>query len=264
MLYRVMVFCWRERVDPDESLCGVDWAITDRWGGSSQGVHAAFNLASHVGDDTAAVDTNRHRLARAFDVTVADLRLMDQQHGSDVEIVSGDSTVRPSGTTTPVPRACDALITADADVVLVTLVADCTPVLLLDRAAGLVAAVHAGRKGLVAGTVPTAIEAMRTLGAQEPQALVGPSICGRCYEVPAAMREAAAQAACAAHAVSWTGTPAIDVAAGVVEQLHGLQVPTVWLPGCTRESEDLYSHRRDGRTGRYAGVVRLLAPRRVA
>ncbi len=264
MLYGVIVFWWRERVDPDESLGGVDWAITDRWGGSSQGMHAGFNLASHVGDDPAAVETNRHRLARAFDVAVADLRLMDQQHGAGVEVVSGDSPDRPSGPTAPALRACDALITADPGLVLVTLVADCTPVLVLDRSAGLVAAVHAGRKGLIAGTVPAAIKRMHALGAREPQALVGPSICGRCYEVPAAFRDTAAEAAKAAHAVSWTGTPAIDVAAGVVEQLHGLEVPTVWLPGCARESDDLYSHRRDGRTGRYAGVVRLLAPRRVA
>jgi len=264
VLYGVIVFWWRERVDPDESLCGVDWAITDRWGGSSQGVHAGFNLASHVGDDPAAVETNRHRLARAFEVAAADLRLMDQQHGAAVEVICADSADRRPGQTSPAPRACDALVTADPDVALVTLVADCTPVLVVDRLAGLVAAVHAGRKGLIAGVVPAAIKRMQLMGARHPQALVGPSICGRCYEVPAALRDTAAEASRAAHAVSWTGTPAIDVAAGVVEQLHHLDVPTVWLPGCARESDALYSHRRDGHTGRYAGVVRLLSPRQVA
>ena len=58
--------------------------------------------------------------------------------------------------------------------------------------------------------------------------------------------------------VSWTGTPAIDVAAGVVAQLRGLDVAVHWVPGCTRESADLYSYRRDKVTGRFAGVVRLL------
>jgi polyphenol oxidase len=55
--------------------------------------------------------------------------------------------------------------------------------------------------------------------------------------------------------VSWTGTAAIDVAAGVVAQLREGGVAVRWLPGCAREREDLYSYRRDGVTGRFAGVV---------
>jgi copper oxidase (laccase) domain-containing protein len=59
--------------------------------------------------------------------------------------------------------------------------------------------------------------------------------------------------------VSWTGTPAIDVAAGVVDQLTALGIRVTWVPGCTRESPDLFSYRRDGTTRRFAGVVRLLS-----
>ena len=68
--------------------------------------------------------------------------------------------------------------------------------------------------------------------------------------------------------LSWTGTPAIDVAAGVVDQLTEAGVRVTWVPGCSREDPDLYSYRRDGVTGRFAGVVRLLpaagSPRTVA
>ena len=55
--------------------------------------------------------------------------------------------------------------------------------------------------------------------------------------------------------VSWTGTPAIDVAGGVVAQLHARGVPTTWVAGCTRESDRLYSYRRDKQAGRFAGVI---------
>jgi copper oxidase (laccase) domain-containing protein len=108
---------------------------------------------------------------------------------------------------------------------------------------------------MVGGIVGRAVTAMRDLGATSLSATVGPSVCGRCYEVPATMARTAAQVAPASAARSWTGTPAIDVAAGVVEQLAAADVAVQWVPGCTRESGDLYSYRRDGRTGRFAGVV---------
>ena len=86
-------------------------------------------------------------------------------------------------------------------------------------------------------------------------AVVGPSVCGRCYEVPEEMRGAAAREQPVSAAVSWTGTPAVDVGAGVVAQLHDAGVTVRWLPGCSRERPDLYSYRRDGLTGRFAGIV---------
>lgn len=255
------MFWWRERVDPDDDLYGVEWAVTDRVGGASLGPWSGLNLGSHVGDAPVDVATNRQRLARSLEVPVDALRFMDQQHGTQVVQVRGDH----GRTEQPVPApACDALVTDDPDVVLLALVADCTPVLIVDRVAGVAAAVHAGRKGLVAAVVPAAVAQLHALGAADLQAVVGPSICGRCYEVSATMRAEAGAVSAAAHSVSWTGTPAIDVAAGVVEQLAVAGVPCRWLGGCARETEDLYSYRRDGDTGRYAGLVRLLAPQRAA
>ena len=111
-----------------------------------------------------------------------------------------------------------------------------------------------------------ALQTLGELGARRLEAVVGPSVCPRCYEVPAQLRDEAAALTPAAAAVSWTGTPAIDVASAVVQQLadSDLEVSLRWLPGCTRERDDLYSYRRDGTTGRFAGVVRLLPPERVA
>jgi polyphenol oxidase len=103
-----------------------------------------------------------------------------------------------------------------------------------------------------------AVDAMTDLGARSISATVGPSVCGRCYEVPEVMRAQAAKISPVAATVSWKGSPAIDVAAAVVDQLRARSVAVQWIWGCTRESDVLFSYRRQPRTGRFAGVVRLL------
>src|SRR5699024_9288009 len=77
------------------------------------------------------------------------------------------------------------------DVALAIMVADCPPVLLSDAGAGVVAAAHAGRVGLLDGVLERTVEAMSALGARAErlEVTVGPSICGSCYEVPAEVRE---------------------------------------------------------------------------
>jgi hypothetical protein len=155
----------------------------------------------------------------------------------------------------------DCLVTTSTDLALAVLVADCTPVLLVDRVAGVAAAVHAGRPGMMSGIVGRAVDAMTDLGARSISATVGPSVCGRCYEVPESLRAEAAKVSAVAAAISWQGTPAVDVAAGVVDQLRSRSVEVQWVRGCSRESETLFSYRRQHPTGRFAGVVRLLQAR---
>ena len=208
----------------------------------STGRWAGLNLGAHVDDDADAVAANRALLAARLGRPVV---YMAQCHGAEVAVVDGVPDVAPS---------CDAVVTRSSGIALAVLVADCVPVLLAGTG-GVVAAVHAGRPGLVAGVVPRTLAAMRDLGAGEVDAVVGPSVCGRCYEVPEEMRDVAAAVAPVSATVSWSGTPAIDVAAGVVAQLRDGGVEVRWLPGCSREREDLFSYRRDGLTGRFAGVV---------
>lgn len=193
---------------------------------------------------------NRSRVAGAVGVTPERLVLMQQCHGTRVERVEG-----PWPGQAP---SCDAIVTTHDDLALAALVADCTPVLLHDARAGVVGAVHAGRPGMTDGVVALAVSAMRDLGATAVSALVGPSICGRCYEVPEALRADAARRSPVSSTLSWVGTPAVDVAAGVVDQLVAAGVTVTWVPGCSREDPELYSYRREGVTGRYAGVIRLL------
>ncbi|MGC1206564.1 MAG: polyphenol oxidase family protein [Ornithinimicrobium sp.] len=262
------MFRWREQVPATPEGVGrpenygVDWAVTDRFDGASTGIHAAFNLGAGVDDLPEVVSRNRAILAAEFGVESGSLCFMRQEHGTHVHVVGAAGGGHQDAVDLDGAAACDGIVTNDPDVALAVLVADCTPVLLFDRRAGWVGAVHAGRVGMTEGVVLAAVQTLRQRGADDLQALVGPSICARCYEVPLDMRTRIAARHPAAHAVSWSGTPAIDVAGAVVDQLNSERVPVHWLPGCTRESPDLYSHRgythgNDPHTGRFAAVVRL-------
>ncbi len=243
------VFHWREQ-SPATGGLGVDWGFTSNKGGCSVGDYASLNLGGQVGDDPAAVESNRGLVAGTLGVQRDHLLFMSQSHGCEVAFVDGPWQAEPP--------AVDALVTTSKDLVLAVLVADCTPVLLVDRVAGVAGAVHAGRPGMMNGVVGRAVDAMTDLGARSISAVVGPSVCGRCYEVPEQLRAQAAIVSPVAATVSWQGTPAIDVAAAVVEQLQARSVQVRWISGCSRESEALFSYRRRHRTGRFAGYVRLL------
>jgi len=133
-------------------------------------------------------------------------------------------------------------------------------VLLADPAAGLVGAAHAGRQGMAAGVVPELVDAMVQAGAdpRRMRALIGPMICGGCYEVPAQMRDDVAALVPGSACSTRMGTPGIDIRAGVRAQLTGAGITGVADDDrCTAESDDLYSYRRDGSTGRFAGVIWL-------
>jgi len=156
---------------------GAHFAFTDRWGGVSAAPYEELNLGGAVGDDPAAVHANRRLAAESLGLDPAHVVWMNQVHGPDVAVVDG-----PWGTTAGIPSV-DGLVTARRGLALAVLTADCTPVLLADPVAGIAAAAHAGRPGMVAGVVPAAVEAMVKLGA-EPARIVartGPAVCGNCY-----------------------------------------------------------------------------------
>lgn len=236
-----------------ESVSGAHFAFTDRWGGVSAAPYEELNLGGAVGDDPVAVGTNRELAAKSLGLDPARVVWMNQVHGADVVEVSA-----PWGEG-PVP-AVDAIVTAERGLALAVLTADCVPVLLADPVAGVAAAAHAGRPGMVAGVVPAALRAMTELGADPARivARTGPAVCGRCYEVPEEMRADVAAVEPAAHAETSWGTSAVDVTAGVDAQLDRLGVrDRQQSPVCTRESGDHFSYRRDRTTGRLAGYVWL-------
>ncbi|MDQ4112946.1 MAG: peptidoglycan editing factor PgeF [Actinomycetota bacterium] len=223
----------------------VDLAFTDRYGGVSLAPYAELNLAVN-GADSPEAKAENHRLLLADFADGAPYADLYQVHGNTV--VDAECGTRPEA---------DGIVTTERDLVLLVRTADCVPVLFADEAAGVIGAAHAGRKGMAAGVVPATIARMRVLGATRISAWVGPHVCGKCYEVPAEMQEEIAAIESAARATTSWGTPSLDVGAGVLAQLAREGVETVDAGRCTRESEDLYSYRRDGVGMSLGALIRL-------
>jgi purine-nucleoside/S-methyl-5'-thioadenosine phosphorylase / adenosine deaminase len=226
--------------------------VTTRAGGRSKPPYNSFNLGAGVGDDPEAVAANRKRLADELGLAADRLVWMEQVHGRNAVVVDGPRT-------DPVP-ATDALVTAVPGLALVALVADCVPVLLADPQAGVVGAVHAGRVGARVGVVPAALKAMRTAGAaiERIEVLLGPSVCGECYEVPEQMRADVDAHLPGSACRTRKGTPGLDLRAGLWRQLADAGVAKLGVdPRCTVEDTDLFSHRRNGTTGRLAALTWL-------
>jgi polyphenol oxidase len=233
---------------------GVLGGFSSRVGGSSRPPYDSLNLGLSIGDDRAAVLANRGALAAGCGLTAAGLTWMRQVHGRDVWY-AGSAQAAP-------PEPVDAMFTDRPGQALCVLVADCAPVLLADPRARIVGAAHAGREGLAAGVVPALISAMTAAGASPARmrAVIGPAICGRCYEVPADLQARVGALVPAAACATAAGTCGLDIAAGLHAQLAAAGVARIGADGrCTRESPELYSYRRDGRTGRFAGLVWLAA-----
>ncbi|EEN88428.1 peptidoglycan editing factor PgeF [Rhodococcus qingshengii] len=229
--------------------------VTSRAGGVSASPYESFNLGDHVGDDPAAVDANRRRLAREIGVEPDHLVWMEQIHSRNVTVVT-----EPTDEVIPVT---DALVTTVPGLALATLSADCVPVLLSDEEAGVIAAVHAGRIGARIGIVPRVLAEMVRQGADVSRigAFLGPAASGRQYEVPAAMRADVEKHLPGSATRTEKGTPGLDLRAGLRKQLLAAGVSGVAEdPRCTIEDRALFSHRRESPTGRQAAVIWMEAP----
>jgi YfiH family protein len=235
------------------ALPGAVGGFTTRAGGVSDPPYDSLNLALHVGDDPDAVFANR----AAARLSVAPTAFPEQVHGSRVAVA-----VAPGGLTEwPDGAGCDAVVTAVDGLPIGVLVADCMPVLLVDAAAEVVGAAHAGRRGLVAGVLRATLDAMTGLGAapERIRAVIGPAICGRCYEVPAELRDEVDAAVPGTACETTAGTPGLDLPAGARRVLRDAGVSATSVGICTAEDPRFFSYRRDGVTGRFAGLVMLPA-----
>lgn len=223
---------------------------TTRAGGVSAPPFDTFNLGDHVGDDPAAVATNRNRLADAIGLGADRVVWMDQVHGVRVEVVDGPRA-------DPV-RATDALVTTVPRLALAVVTADCVPVLLADARAAVIGAVHAGRVGAQKGVVARTLEVMLGAGAhvEDVSVLLGPAVSGPNYEVPAGMADEVEAALPGSRTVTSAGRPGLDLRAGILRQLEQLGVTAVDVdPRCTFADTTLFSHRRGAPTGRLASMV---------
>ena len=221
----------------------MNYSFTDRTGGLSTGAFISRNVATHVGDDPAIVLSNRAELENLLGLP---LQFMEQVHGSVVASIGAEIIAEP---------IADALVTESAGIGLAVMVADCIPLLLASSQT--VAAVHVGRKGLMNGVALEAIQEMRSRGASDITAVVGPSICGQCYEVFQDIYDDVTRSFPLAASKTLEGGLALNLSRALIDQLQHLGVKVIDEGRCTVEDKNLYSYRRDGVTGRQVGVVWL-------
>jgi polyphenol oxidase len=227
---------------------GVRAAFTDRRGGVSPAPYDALNLGPGVGDDSEAVTANRRRTAASLGLDPGDVAWMSQVHGAEVaEVHAGGNAGR-----------VDAMATTRTGVALAVLVADCLPVLVADPEAGVIGAAHSGRPGTARNIAGELVRAMERLGATARNcvALLGPAVCGTCYEVPDDLQQEVALTAPEGACRTGRGTSGVDIRAAVSAQLTRAGVGELHHDArCTMETPELYSYRRDGRTGRFAAYL---------
>jgi YfiH family protein len=227
---------------------GVRALVTLRRGGASAAPWDSFNLGDHVGDAVSAIATNRALLRRHLPAAPHWLR---QVHGTRcVDALHAASD-----------NAADASFTRQRGVVCAVLTADCLPVLLCDEAAQVVAAAHAGWRGLAAGVIESTVAAMNAPPGQL-MAWLGPAIGPAAFEVGDDVRAAfvahdpaAADAFVPTQAGKWLCN--IPLLARQRLQALGLH-RIVSVDFCTvRDHADFFSYRRDGITGRMASCIWL-------
>ena len=227
-------------------------ATTTRRGGLSRGPFAGLNLASHVGDDPVHVAANR-ALLRASLRLANEPMWLEQVHGCEV-LTAGTAE---GGDAPPCPA--DAAVSDVPGPVCAVLTADCLPLLLCDRDGSVVAAVHAGWRGLLHGVIEAAVARMRRPSA-EIMAWLGPAIGPNAFEVGSEVRalfcERSGESA-SAFAPCGNGRFLADLYALARQRLARVGVSRVsGGEYCTHgDAGRFYSFRRDGQTGRMASLV---------
>jgi polyphenol oxidase len=169
-------------------LAGLPHGFLGRRGGVSGGVCAGLNVGWGSADDRAAIAENRRRAVEAVAPGGA-LVTVHQVHSPDAVYADAPwpDDARPQA---------DAVVTDRPGLALGILTADCTPVLLADRGAGVIGAAHAGWRGAFAGVIESVVAAMAERGAARERivAAVGPVIARRSYEVDEALLRRFAEA----------------------------------------------------------------------
>lgn len=226
-----------------DGLAGIPHGFLGRRGGVSQGEVAGLNVGIGSGDDPAAVAANRRRAVEAV-LPGGRLVTLYQVHSPDCVTVAE-----------PWPGAerphADALVTDRSGLLLGILTADCAPVLLADREAGVIGAAHAGWKGAVGGVIANTVAAMEALGARRERiaAAVGPCIAQPSYEVDEAFRERFVAADVENAGFFAPGAPGrhqFDLEACVASRLHAEGIAQVEPLGLDTyaDPDRFYSYRR--------------------
>lgn len=233
-----------------------DWPAPDfikagttlRQGGVSTGVYSGFNLATHVGDELAAVEENRAILTRSLNAPDAP-QWLEQIHSSKAVLLPNEETI---------PKA-DASYTSKENVVCSVMTADCLPLLITNKQGSCVASIHAGWRGLCDGIIEATIKKLPT----EPETLLvwlGPAISADVYEVGEEVYDAfihddnkAKQAFTSVSEGHWL----FDIYHLARYRLNTMGIKQIYGGDrCTlSEEEQFFSYRRDNVTGRMASII---------
>ncbi len=222
------------------------YLFSDRRGGFSKGSYSSFNLALHVNDNPLDVQRNRELLSDM--IGTKNLVFMQQIHKDYIKVVD---TKEPQ-----TYSSCDALITNLKEVALVVMVADCIPVLFYDSKKEVIAAVHAGREGVKRKIAPKTVVKMRDLygcKAKDIEVFIGASIKSCCYEIKSDVSDGFEN-----YLHVKKDRIYLDLVSKCVDDLKSLGVENIDVDErCTCCNKNYFSYRRDGVTGRFAGVIRL-------
>ena len=223
--------------------------VTTRGGGRSRGVFESLNLGDHVGDEAGAVAANRELVYQTIGVRPV---WLNQVHGTRV--------VDAAAVDGLVPEA-DAAVVRQPGIACTVMTADCLPVLFCDEAGTVVAAAHAGWRGLLAGVLESTVVSMN-VPAKTLMAWLGPAIGPTAFEVGGEVRDAFVDASPEAEMAFKPGLPGKwlgDIYWLARQRLVRQGVSRIYGGGeCTvTDSTRFFSYRRDGQTGRMASLVWL-------
>lgn len=225
------------------SIGDIDVLAFDRHGGKSKPPFDSLNFGSHVGDENDAVLQNWQIITN--ELGAAGITYLHANHGTTVNLASQFGQA-PAG---------DGLVCKTPKHAIASLSADCVPFALVDPITKVIAVGHAGWKGVLADLMSELAKTFMQAGANVANsvAVIGPSICGKCYEVGQERTALFAQKLPAAIA----DPTHLQLAAGVAKVLGDLGFAIMQMPGCNYEDENLFSFRRagGGQTGRGALVA---------
>lgn len=206
------------------------------------------NLAYHVPDTKENVDRNREKLAIKYGFNLNNLIYMNQIHGNNVEIVRKDSSRLIDN--------CDGIITNEKDITLMVMVADCIPILFLDKTKGVIAAVHAGRNSTFERIAEiTALKMMNDFNCNvdDIEVILGPSIQNCCYEVSSELAKIVKES----FGNDFVKGRLIDLQGINRKLLNDLGITNISISNtCTKCSDKKYfSYRKDKKCGRFVGII---------
>jgi len=247
---------------------GIDHFVSTRTGGHSLQPYEALNLSFQVGDDPNRVLDNRKRLTETLGIPLTSLTTAEQIHDARVTVVTEEMRGKGSIHHEEAIANTDALVTRQAGICLMVLLADCVPILLCDPSKGVVGAVHAGWKGTLELIAQKTVMAIREEFGSSPEDIVvgiGPSIGPCCYEVGpeivSRVKDALGNTQDVLKQTSSDGKGQLDLWEANLKQLVRAGIPKKNIEMarmCTCHHHDrFYSYRYErGKTGRFgAGIV---------